>query len=314
MENQEQHIADYLDNRLTGQEKATFEALLATNAALNEEVQTLKSFWETLPSPISEEPPATMDAYFAKVLANEKALSQPEKGLITNLISLGKTKRLWPNLAKYAAMLGGLVFTFYLGRKSADNQAITIQKPVYITKYIAQPKGSTPALLPIESKPVLAQNSNQNLPVQQLSPVLSEIGALRKEMQETKELMMFSMLKRESASDRIQALNYSYEFKKPDEKVLSALIYTLDHDTNINVRMAAADAIARFGNEEYVRGALVNSLIKQQDPSLQIVVIDLLINLKERRAISALQTIVSNEDSSEFVKKKAEEGMKILSI
>ena len=81
-----------------------------------------------------------------------------------------------------------------------------------------------------------------------------------------------------------------------------------------NIYLAAAEAIARFGNEETVRNSLVNSLLKQQEPSLQIAVIDLLTSLKERRVMPVLQILATNEDTSEYVKKKAEESIKRLSI
>ena len=79
--------------------------------------------------------------------------------------------------------------------------------------------------------------------------------------------------------------------QQPDEQVLKALIYTLDYDRNVNVRIAAADAIGRFGNNANVRDALVKSLLKQQEPTLQISIIDILTKFNERRALPALRLL-----------------------
>lgn len=144
--------------------------------------------------------------------------------------------------------------------------------------------------------------------------VMNEIGTLKKEIQETKDLLILSMLKKESPSDRIQAVNYSYDLQQPDEQVLKALIYTLDYDRNVNVRIAAADAIGRFGNNTNVRDALVKSLLKQQEPTLQISIIDILTKYNERKALPALRLLAEDNSTSEFVRQKAEESTRVLSL
>jgi hypothetical protein len=318
MENIDKYFADYLNDQLSDQQKHELDILLKAKPSLQTELNELKAFWDDMPASPSQESPMPMDEVFYAMLANEQALAQPENtSVINNLaIGLGNSKPLWPKVAKYAAVLAGLVLCFWLGRQSADQQevatkTIVVEKPVYITKYI--PQADTKVTLPQAA--TLANNSPiPTIKTPETNTVINELGAIRKEMQETKELMMLTMLKRESASDRIQALNYSYDLQKPDVRILNALVYTLDHDNNINVRMAAAEAISRFGNEEIVRNSLVNSLLKQQEPTLQIAVIDLLTTLKERRAMSVLQTLANNEDTSEYVKKRAEESLKRLSI
>lgn len=143
---------------------------------------------------------------------------------------------------------------------------------------------------------------------------LKELTALKKDVQETKELVMLSMLKHESASERIQAVNYSFELQKPDNEVLTALIKTLNTDPNTNVRTAAAEALSHFGNEKIAREALVQTLLTQNEPTLQITVIDILANLGEKRAIKPMQKLLQNVDTEEFVKRKAQESVKVLTL
>lgn len=143
---------------------------------------------------------------------------------------------------------------------------------------------------------------------------LPEIAKIKNDVEETKQLVMLSMLKRESASERIQAVNYSYDINKPDDEVLKALIKTLNTDENINVRTSAAEALSHFGDEKIARDALIQTLLTQKEPTLQITVIDILANLGDKRAVKPMQKLLQNTDTEEFVKRKAMESVKVLSL
>ncbi|WP_337044773.1 HEAT repeat domain-containing protein [Emticicia sp. 17c] len=143
---------------------------------------------------------------------------------------------------------------------------------------------------------------------------LEDLTQIKRDMQQTKELVMLSMLKRESASERIKAVNYSYDLNKPDEEVLKALIKTLNTDPNINVRTAAAEALSHFGDEKIARDALIQTLLTQQEPTLQITVIDILANLGEKRAVKPMQKLLQNTDTDDFVKRKAQESVRMLTM
>lgn len=141
---------------------------------------------------------------------------------------------------------------------------------------------------------------------------ISDITTLKQDVQETKQ--MLAMLKNESASERIQAVNYSYDLNKPDSEVLKALIKTLNTDSNVNVRTAAAEALSHFGNEKIARDALIQTLLTQKEPTLQITVIDILASLGDKRAVKPMQKLLQNTDTEEFVKRKAMESVKVLSL
>ncbi|NBA87869.1 hypothetical protein GVN16_19020 [Emticicia sp. CRIBPO] len=141
---------------------------------------------------------------------------------------------------------------------------------------------------------------------------LKEFTALKRDVQETKQLVMLEMMNRESASERIQAVNYSFDIDNPDKEVLESLINTLNSDSNTNVRTAAAEALSHFGNKKVARDALIQALGSQKDPALQIVIIDILANLGEKRAVKSINKLLQNSDTEDFVKRKAKESMDIL--
>ena len=137
----------------------------------------------------------------------------------------------------------------------------------------------------------------------------SDVAGLRKDINEMKQLVALSQLRKESASERIMA---TYEFKKLDsasDEILDALIYTFNNDDNANVKNAAAEALYKFGNHDKVRKAFINGLVKQTDPVLQIKLIDMLVGLDEKRALPKLQEMMQEETQMKVVKQKAAQGI-----
>lgn len=138
----------------------------------------------------------------------------------------------------------------------------------------------------------------------------AEVAELKVEMQKMKETMMLSLLAEESASDRIQAVSYAEEFSKPNPKIMQALVQTLNTDENLNVRLAAANAIGKFLNDPGVVESLVTSLRTQKEPLVQIALITILTDKKESKAIEPIREIISNKETLPPVKEIAEQGLK----
>jgi len=124
--------------------------------------------------------------------------------------------------------------------------------------------------------------------------------------------VFFTMLKTESSSNRIQAVNYADGLENPDAPVIEVLIETLNNDKNVNVRMAAAYALAKFADQKSVIDSLVVSLSKQVDPILQVTLINILVERKERNAIQQLERIIKDESTLKEVRGVAENGVRQL--
>ena len=61
-----------------------------------------------------------------------------------------------------------------------------------------------------------------------------------------------------------------------------------------------------------VRQKMIASLAQQDQPEIQILLIDLLASFQEKNAIPVLEQIIQNEHVLEVVKDKAAQGMAIL--
>jgi hypothetical protein len=139
-----------------------------------------------------------------------------------------------------------------------------------------------------------------------------EISKLRSEVDELRKTAMFSMLKEPSSSSRIEAVSYSEAIDEPDEKMIEALTATLNNDRNVNVRLTAAYALSKYGNLKQVRDSLVTSLSLQIDPIVQVTLINILVDLREKSALKQIEKIISNEKTITEVRSVAEKGAKLL--
>jgi hypothetical protein len=140
----------------------------------------------------------------------------------------------------------------------------------------------------------------------------NELKQLHNEVSDLKKSAMFTMLKGESSSDRIQAVNYAGDLDKTDENVIEVLIKTLNNDKNVNVRMAAAYALSRFADQRFVSDSLVKSLSLQSDPILQVTLINILAERKEKSALRTIQEIIANKSTLKEVRTVAENSLRVL--
>lgn len=136
-----------------------------------------------------------------------------------------------------------------------------------------------------------------------------QIAAIQEDLREVKELTALHRLHNESASGRILA---AYEISRQpaaDEETLNTLIATLLTDKHVNVRIAAADALFKFGDNDQVRKAFIDALGAEIDPNLQIRLIDMLVRLDEKRALPELQKVMENEEKLNIVRNRAAQGL-----
>ncbi len=137
----------------------------------------------------------------------------------------------------------------------------------------------------------------------------TEMAGMKNELNQMKEMLILTKLELPSASQRILATNYIDEIDVPDDNILIALIKTMNNDPNANVRMAALNALSKFKGQHIIRDALVESLSIQTDPIIQISLINLLIELQEKRAVEKMKKLLENTETNESVKRLAQSGI-----
>ena len=118
------------------------------------------------------------------------------------------------------------------------------------------------------------------------------------------ENQVLALLENQSASQRILAVSNAEKFSENDTKIIDALINKLFNDENVNVRLAAAEALSKFSTLEKVKAALIKSLETEKTPSMQIELIQILGNIQEKRALEPMRELLENEETPNYVKQE----------
>jgi HEAT repeat protein len=136
---------------------------------------------------------------------------------------------------------------------------------------------------------------------------------MRGELKGMRQLVALSLLQQDSAADRLRGVTWSAGIDRPGGEVVSALLETLQHDANVNVRLAAIDALRGLGGAEpRVRDALVGGLKNDPSPLVQVALIDALVTLRERKSADVLRTIAESPTANEAVRQRARRGLEQL--
>jgi len=141
-----------------------------------------------------------------------------------------------------------------------------------------------------------------------------EISGLNQEMTEMKNLVILSLITQESPSERIKAVSFIREISKPDPKLIETLFGTLNNDKNVNVRIAAAQALSKFKNNKDIAKGIVRSLETQTEPLVQIMLINLAVETRGNDVAPELNRMLRRSDLMDEVKNYAQKGIKSLAI
>ena len=134
----------------------------------------------------------------------------------------------------------------------------------------------------------------------------SQLGELRGEVDHMRQMVALSLLQQQSATDRLQGVNWAYSVEKSDTDVVTALFKTVREDASVNVRLAAVEALRTFAKgSPLVRKALTQSLAKQDSPLVEIALIDLLVELREHSAVSAVKLLSEDAKQAKEVRERA---------
>lgn len=141
-----------------------------------------------------------------------------------------------------------------------------------------------------------------------------QITALHQEIQQMKETLMHGGTQStRSAGKRLSAVQLTSQIPvgegQPDQQLIDVLVHTMNNDKNTNVRIAAAEALYRFRSDPRIPKIFVRSLAEQEEPMMQITLINILVDLKTTEAVSQMQKLYMAADTPDIVKHYLEEGI-----
>lgn len=140
----------------------------------------------------------------------------------------------------------------------------------------------------------------------------SEVKQLTEEVSELKEMMMLSLLEKESAAQRLKAVSLTSEMPHASSKVTDALFTTLNQDENVNVRLAALEALEPYAKDSNVRSRLIESIALQDSPLVQVALAELMVAIQEKSSVKELKKLLDSDKTPKEVKSKISESINVL--
>ena len=140
-----------------------------------------------------------------------------------------------------------------------------------------------------------------------------DMARLKEEVENNKRMMLAMLENQQSASQRVMGATVAYELSKADDEIVNVLAKTMNDDLNTNVRLAALEALGKFYQQRQVRNTLITSLATQKDPVVQIALIRMLVQMKEKQIVNELEKITRDGQVMKAVKDEAHSGILKLS-
>jgi hypothetical protein len=104
-----------------------------------------------------------------------------------------------------------------------------------------------------------------------------DLAEMRDEIRSLRSTVALALLAEPSPSERLNGVAYGRELQNEDRRVADALFTTLLEDPNVNVRLAALDALREASSSQETRARLLESIPAQDSPLVQISAIDILL-------------------------------------
>jgi len=267
-------LSEYWSHTLGEADELAFEAHIATCDACRRDAEQLGALWRGLALiPVEEPGPQVRTRFYDSLAAFRHGLeSAPKHGLRERLLALWPKQPAWQMAVSFALLAIGVGIGYEM-----------------------RPGPVRPTLSSIDSQP-----GN------------GEVAQLRGEISNMRQMVALSLLQQQSAGDRLRGVSYAYQVPSSDTQVLSALLATVNTDSNVNVRLAAVDALRGFGASPVTRAAVIQSIRKQDQPMVQIALIDLLVDLHEVEARPELATLATDDKVIEAVRQHAKVAMEKL--
>ncbi|MBI4429037.1 MAG: HEAT repeat domain-containing protein [Ignavibacteriales bacterium] len=271
-----QHVLELLPDFLLGtfneHERSDIQKHLQSCVECRREYESLSMLWNSLGALPDQKPtPAMRERFFAMLTAYEQGIHHAESKA-SILISLNDIlRRVWPKEPAVQFALG--IFLFLLGGVMGTRIDQSIEQGA-------------------------KEESN------------SEIAQLRGEVQAMSRMLAVSLLKQQSASERLRGVSMTYEIAADDQELTGALLTALKYDASPNVRIAALEALTRFIDQERVRKELIQSLATQTSPMVQLAIVELMVQTQEQESKPVLQQLLLDPKTDKTVKKRVEESIK----
>ena len=143
--------------------------------------------------------------------------------------------------------------------------------------------------------------------------VNEKIRTLEVALDQTKQQVSLASLQDFTGPQKIDAVYNISQSGQTCDALIDALVNTMNTDKNVNVRLAAINALTgMIGKNQRVKNELIRSLSVQVNPLLQISLIQVLTESGVKEAKDEIESMSRNEKTDENVKAFAKDMIKII--
>ena len=143
-------------------------------------------------------------------------------------------------------------------------------------------------------------------------PKETRLDQLEEQVADLREVTAYSLLTQPLASDRLLGIERLSSLKLPESDVLPALYERLYVDNNVNVKLAALDAIKAFSADPAVREKLIAYLDKPNSPLLRFALMQTLLEYRDERSLPVLERISRDAGADASLAEMARSGIQYL--
>ncbi len=140
----------------------------------------------------------------------------------------------------------------------------------------------------------------------------AEVALLHRELDGIRMDAAISQIRQPLAADRMMGLTWCRQTSAPSPELLRALLERLNEDSNTNVRLATLDTLMGFARDPEVRSGLIGALPHQDDPLVQLSLIEALTGMRDLQAVEALERLLGTPYLNAAVDREARRSLQSL--
>jgi DNA polymerase III alpha subunit len=141
-----------------------------------------------------------------------------------------------------------------------------------------------------------------------------KIEKLNAKIDQMGKLVGYSLLQQQQnpTNERLQEVLAAAKDSKPSDKVLDDLISAVAFDPSANVRLRALEALFQHMDKPIVRSGVLAALPREQNPLVQLEMIDFVASTHDRDAAPVLEKLAQNEALDRSVRDAAQLARSLL--
>ncbi|MDP3071176.1 MAG: HEAT repeat domain-containing protein [Opitutaceae bacterium] len=139
----------------------------------------------------------------------------------------------------------------------------------------------------------------------------AELKKLQEQVNKMGTLVGYSLLQQQQgpANERLRGVLTAARAEAPSDKILDDLVSALAFDPSANVRLRALEALYPHADRDVVRAGILAALPREQNPLVQLELIDFVAAAEDSAAAPALQRISLDESTNRSVRDAAQRAL-----